>query len=324
MANIAITSQCNLNCSYCFAQEEYKAGANSVGHMPLTIYEEALDFIMRSDIKQIRILGGEPTLHPDFIPYLELALKTGQPVRLFSNGLMPEKVMEFISEVPDEKINIILNITHLAEDSIELQSKLERTLNQLNQKIMLGFNIFKKDMKLDLLFDIIRNYNLKKMIRLGLAHPCIGYNNRYLLPKNYFLIGQKIADFAREAQKQSVKINLDCGFVPCMFNGEDLEALQLDTALGTHCQPIPDILPDGSIVPCYSLSGMDRKKMDSALSADTVRAQFQGTIPEYSGAGIFTICSICEYKHNGLCSGGCTAQKILRFHSLIKSAINIA
>ncbi|MCI0493526.1 radical SAM protein, partial [candidate division KSB1 bacterium] len=228
MANLAITSQCNLKCSYCFAQEEYQVNANSVGHMPLTIYEQALDFIVRSDIKQIRILGGEPTLHPDFISFLELALKTGRPVRLFSNGLMPEKIVEFLKEVPDEKINIVLNITHLAEDSIELQSKLERTLNQLNQKIMLGLNIFKKDIKLDFLFDIIRNYGLMKTVRLGLAHPCIGYKNQYLLPKNYFLIGQAIADFAREAQKQSVKINLDCGFVPCMFNGEDLHELDLD------------------------------------------------------------------------------------------------
>jgi radical SAM protein with 4Fe4S-binding SPASM domain len=323
MANIAITSQCNLNCSYCFAQEAYQADANSVGHMPLTIYEEALDFIMRSDIEQIRILGGEPTLHPDFISYLELALKTGRPLRLFSNGFMPEKVLEFISTIPDEKIIIVLNVTHLAEDSIEMQFNLERTLMRLSEKIMPGLNIFEKGLQVEFLLDLIRNYGLIKIVRLGLAHPCIGYKNQYLLPKNYFLIGQKIADFAREAQKQSVKINLDCGFVPCMFNGEDLHELGLDTSLGNHCEPIPDILPEGSIIPCYSLSGIDRKKMDSALSADAVRKQFKEKIPEYCGTGIFKICSLCEYKSRGLCSGGCTAQKILRFHKMTKFAVKI-
>jgi radical SAM protein with 4Fe4S-binding SPASM domain len=292
--------------------------------MPLTIYEQALDFMIRSDIKQIRILGGEPTLHPDFISFLELALKTDRPVRLFSNGLMPEKIVEFLKEVPDEKINIVLNITRLADNSRELRPKLERTLNQLNQKIMLGLNIFKKDMQLNFLFDLIQFYGLKKLVRLGLAHPCIGYKNQYLLPKNYFLIGETIADFAREAQKQSVKINLDCGFVPCMFNGEDLSELGLDTSLGNHCEPIPDILPDGSIIPCYSLSGVDRKTLDSALSIDTVRVRFQEKFSKYSSTGIFKICAVCEHKSRGLCSGGCTAQKILRFHSLRKSAINIA
>ena len=323
MANIAITSRCNLHCKYCFAQEEYRNSKSSVEHMPLAIYEQALDFAVRSDVKQIRILGGEPTLHPDFIPYLELALKTGRPVRLFSNALMPEKVREYINEVPEEKINIVLNITHLADDSIKMQLKLEKTLNQLNQKIMLGLNIFKKEMQLDFLFDIIGNYGLKKIVRLGLAHPCIGYRNQYLLPKHYFLIGQTIADFARKAEKQSIKINLDCGFVPCMFNGEDLHELDLDPSLGNHCEPIPDILPDGSLIPCYPLSGIDRKKMDSALSIDTVRARFQEIFSKYSSTGIFKICSVCEYKSRGLCSGGCTAQKILRFHSLTKSAINI-
>ncbi len=323
MANIAITSQCNLNCSYCFTQEEYRNRASSVQYMSSGIYQQALDFVSRSDIKQIRILGGEPTLHPDFIRYLEMALKTGRAVRLFSNGLMPEKVQEFLKEVPDEKINIVLNITPLVETQFDIQSRLEATLKILNQKIMLGLNIFKKEMLLDFLFDIIRNYGLKKIVRLGLAHPCIGYRNQYLLPKHYLLIGKKIADFSREAQNQSVTINLDCGFVPCMFNGEDLEELQLDTSLGTHCQAIPDILPDGSIVPCYCLSGIDRNKIDSSRSAYTVRAQFQEAIPEYNGAGIFKICSTCENKSRGLCSGGCTAQKVLRFHSLPKSVFKI-
>lgn len=323
MANIAITSQCNLNCSYCFTQEEYKNAASAIQHMPTGIYSQALDFILQSDIKQIRILGGEPTLHPDFIHYLELALQTGRPVRLFSNGLMPEKIRTFLKGVPDEKINLVLNITHLTDDSLQMPPQLEKTLNQLNQKIILGLNIFKKELPLDFLFDIIRNYDLKKMVRLGLAHPCIGYRNRYMLPKHYLSIGKTIANFAREAQKLSVKINLDCGFVPCMFDGEDLQELDLDPSLGNHCEPIPDILPDGSIIPCYCLSGIDRKKMDSSLSADTVRAQFQEKLSLLSNTGIFKICPLCEVKGRGLCSGGCTAQKIMRFQSVKKSIVKI-
>jgi radical SAM protein with 4Fe4S-binding SPASM domain len=316
VANIAITSQCNLNCSYCFTQSEYKSGTHPVQHMSLDVYEQALDFVSRSDIKQIRILGGEPTLHPDFIPFLDLALKIDRPVRLFSNGLMPETALEFLNTVPEEKITIILNITHQAELVVKIQPMLERTLNQLNQKIMLGLNIFRKDMPLNFMLDFIRNYNLKKMVRLGLAHPCIGFKNQYLLPKHYFLIGQRIADFAREAQQQSVRINLDCGFVPCMFGPADLRELELDTSLGLHCQPIPDILPDGSIVPCYSLAGINRMKLSSSLFTDYIHSQFMGHIPEYGGVGIFKICSSCDYSKRDLCTGGCTAQKMLRFNTI--------
>ena len=316
MANIAITSLCNLNCSYCFAQEEYKAGANTFEHMPLSVYQQALDFIERSDIKQIRILGGEPTLHPDFISYLELALKTGRPVRLFSNGFMQEDILEFLNKIPDEKINIVLNVTCLADKPLELQPMLERTLNRLNQKIIPGFNIFRKDIQIDFLLNLIQNYNLKKMVRLGLAHPCIGFKNQYLLPKHYFPIGQKIIHFAKEAQQQSVKINLDCGFVPCMFNGENLNELDLDSSLGNHCEPIPDILPDGSIISCYSLSAISRMELDTTQSANSVHKQFTYHIPEYTGTGIFKTCAVCDYKRQGLCSGGCTAQKILRTNFL--------
>ncbi len=323
MANIAITSQCNLNCSYCFTQSEYKARSPAVLHMSLKVYQQALDFVARSDIKQIRILGGEPTLHPDFIPYLERALKTECSIRLFSNGLIPEKVLNFLQKVPKEKINIVLNITQVAEQSTKIQPRLEKTLKQLNQKISLGFNIFKKNIEFNFLLDLIRIYNLKKSVRLGLAHPCIGYKNQYLLPKHYFHTGGKIINFARKAQEQSVKINLDCGFVPCMFGNEDLKQIGLDTSLGLHCEPIPDILPDGSIVPCYSLSAVSRMKINSTMSADSLRKQFMQRILQYSNSGIFKTCSLCDYRHKGLCSGGCTAQKIMRSNSVEKTTIKI-
>ncbi len=314
MANIAITSHCNLNCRYCFTQEEYTTGTDSAGHMPLAIYEQALDFVLRSDVKQIRILGGEPTLHPDFISYLELALKTGRPVRLFSNGFMPENVLEFLNNVPEEKIRIVLNITHQTEAPFRLSPKLERTLHRLNQKIMPGINISKKGIQLDFLLDFIRMYNLKTMVRLGLAHPCIGFKNQYLLPKHYVHIGQKIIHFASKAQQQSVKIHLDCGFVPCMFGNGVLKQFGLDTDLGLHCEPIPDILPDGSIVSCYPLSGISRLHLIPSSTSDSMREQFLRKIPEYEIMGVFRTCSMCEYKKRGFCTGGCTAHKILRFN----------
>lgn len=310
MANIAITSRCNLNCPYCFTQEVYRNESNEFGHMTLPIFIKALEFVTKSDIKQIRLLGGEPTLHPQFNDILDLALQTGRPVRVFSNGLMPQSALEYLSRLPEDRITLVLNIN--TSDGGQLSSKLKAVLSRLNRIIMPGLNIYHKDIQPESLLHLIQTYDLKRRVRLGLAHPCVGYDNRYLPPKDYVKVGRNILDFARIAMQQSVKINLDCGFVPCMFGGVDLPSYGLDRELGLHCEPIPDILPDGSLVACYPLSGLHKTHLNDINKAEGLRNQFKKQLSVYDTIGIFKTCSICDYKRNGYCTGGCVAHKIRR------------
>lgn len=315
MANIAITSDCNLNCQYCFTQEIYSKNAAAFGHMSPDIFKQSLEFVVRSGIKQIRILGGEPTLHPDFVGFIELASKTGLPIRLFSNGLMDKRVLDFLSHLSDEQITIVLNINSMRQNTFEISPALKNTLEKLNRKILPGINIFQKNVELNHLLDLIRKYELKKKVRLGLAHPCMDLKNRYLMPKNYNDIGRKILQFAEEAQHQFIQIKLDCGFVPCMFPTHDLTQFGLDGDIGLHCEPIPDILPDGSMVSCYPLSSLCKSHIDDVKMLDGARECFNSNRIAYQNIGIFKTCSICDFKRSGTCTGGCTAQKILRFNS---------
>lgn len=319
MGNIAITSKCNLQCSYCFAHE-YREGKKSTQYMSTTIFENALDFIVRSELDQIRILGGEPTLHPQFIQFTELALKTGFPVTLFSNGFIPDKVIDFLSELSNEDIHIILNITYLADNMLSLP---EKTLMKLNRNIIPGCNLYKKNIEIDFIIDLINDYDLIRRVRLGLAHPCIGFKNIHLSPKNYLSIGQKIFCFIERAKKESIIPNFDCGFVPCLFKSEELKEIGMDELLRPHCEPIPDILPDGNIIPCYSLSSVSQMKLNSDLTSKDIFENFINHIPEYHNFGIFKICSICKYKKSKICQGGCSAHKILNSNSLENISVNI-
>ena len=320
MANIAITSLCNLNCSYCFAKNERKADTQ---HMVPEVYQQSLDFIIRSGIKEIRILGGEPTLHPDFISYMEKALDTGYPVRIFSNGEIPEQVLNFLKNIPDTKLNVVLNITRFAENPDETIPAIEKTLKLLNGKIMPGLNVFKKTDNFDFIFNMINDFGLKKSVRLGLAHPCIGSANRYLNPKHYFFEAGEIIEFMKNAGEQKVKIVFDCGFVPCMFHYDENINFYNENRVEFHCEPIPDIMQDGSIVPCYSLSAVKRMMPDKDLTAGIVRGRMIREIPEYSNFGIFKVCTDCSYKKKGFCTGGCAAQKIMRSNAIVPDIIEI-
>lgn len=311
MANISITSQCNLDCSYCFAKDARMKGQRDRQHMTPDIYRLALDFIKRSGIKEIRILGGEPTLHPDFIYFIERALDTGNPVRIFTNGNIPARIIDFLETIPDRNLNIVLNITRLSEMPLETQPALEQTMTGLHSKIIPGINIFSRNVNPDFVFKLIDDFGLRNLVRIGLAHPCIGYENRHLKPGHYFRAGEKITQFVKDAGERNIQLIYDCGIVPCMFDYKDAQIFHKDNSPEFHCEPVPDILQDGSIVPCFSLSCVMKMGLDDEKKSADIRNEMIREIKEYKNFGIFKICADCIHKTNGFCSGGCAAQKIV-------------
>ena len=76
MANLIVSNMCNLNCAYCFAKDYIGTAqhGSNLNFIPLDSFENHLDFLDRSGIEQVRILGGEPTLHPEFPELLRAAL----------------------------------------------------------------------------------------------------------------------------------------------------------------------------------------------------------------------------------------------------------
>ena len=64
---VQITTKCNMNCAHCCF-----AATRKGEHMPLNIFQKALQVAVRRG-DHLTIGGGEPTMHPDFFKYLELA-----------------------------------------------------------------------------------------------------------------------------------------------------------------------------------------------------------------------------------------------------------
>lgn len=94
-----ITQACDLGCPVCFA----RSGPGS--HVPLEKLKAMTEFLLETEGGQLEILqisGGEPTLHPDLIPFLDYLRQ--QPIRhiiLNTHGLtlpeMPELLEAFAS-----------------------------------------------------------------------------------------------------------------------------------------------------------------------------------------------------------------------------------
>lgn len=76
---VDLTYRCNLSCHFCYNP------VRTLPDMDLGYFEEACARLPRTTL--LRLLGGEPTLHPRFFDMLETAHRHGHVVSVVTNGL---------------------------------------------------------------------------------------------------------------------------------------------------------------------------------------------------------------------------------------------
>jgi MoaA/NifB/PqqE/SkfB family radical SAM enzyme len=314
MANLTISAVCNQHCPYCFTSDHLGDSRVSQSFLEVSDFDARLDFLDRSDVDQARLLGGEPTLHPQFPKLVELARARGKKVVVFTNGLMPEESLACLEELSATECTVLVNVNDPSEAGEETFERQRATIRRLGKRALLGFNIYRPDFQPDFLLSLVAEADCKPAVRLGLAHPCLSGDNRYIHPNQYVAIGQKIVRFARDAAGSNVTVEFDCGFVRCMFSDEDLETLEaLGADVGWRCNPILDVGVDGRVIHCYPLSRLGSLPLTPKTTAPALRSGFESLTRPYRQAGVFKECSTCPFKLSGTCPGGCLAATMRRF-----------
>lgn len=317
MANIIISDVCNLKCPFCFAREYLDAAQHESAFIPLDVFEQRLDFLEHSDIQEIRLIGGEPTLHPHFREIVEMASARQKRLVVFSHGLIPERALVCLEALSPENCTVLVN-TNASRNGYgpteKEESQRTETIRRLGSKVLPGFTIYTPDFEMGFLLELIETTGCKKQIRVGLAQAVLSTTNQYLHPKQYPAVGQRLARFAELASSKAVRLELDCGFVLCMFSDDDRQILRsAGTNLESRCNPILDIGLDGRTIHCFPLTGRIESPPNHRMTAQELRKELSSKTRAYRTAGIYKECSDCQFKLNGSCSGGCLASTLLRF-----------
>jgi hypothetical protein len=313
VANILLTLECNRACRYCFGKGLLEKSAPADRYMSRETFDQVMAFLIRSSIDQVRLAGGEPTLHPDFARFVERSLGGGMRVLVFSNGLIPKDAMECLAAAPSSDLCVLINVSSPEEMNPSEATLQGRSFSRLKQKVVLGHTIHNPGRRLDFLLEIIDRHGLGRTIRLGLANPCVDGSNVHLRPKMYGVAAERIMALHRRAKRMGVNLEFDCGLVPCMFPDDFLTELGPDVeTIFRRCGPVPDVLPDGSVVSCYGLAPLVRLKLDNACDAVSLRARFAGVFESYRPLGIFRKCAACTVLETGQCAGGCLAAAMKR------------
>ena len=147
-----ITEACNAKCPNCFNKEN-----RNETYMDVDRFEELCLYFSKNGGTQIKIMGGEPTIHPNFEEIMRIAQLRFPVVSLFTNALSSN----------------LLKFKPRAEDIITYNFKFRRRLNNEN-------------MFLDL--PGVRNLEIQvKGIKFGQDHLiplCFLTNTKIPMPKN--------------------------------------------------------------------------------------------------------------------------------------------
>ncbi|MBF0564223.1 MAG: radical SAM protein [Nitrospirae bacterium] len=320
MANILLTQRCTRSCPYCFAKK-HMAGSPPDDILSWEDLIYLVDFLQLSGETRVQFLGGEPTLHPDFIDFCLYVLRRGMGVTVFTNGmLLPDKLSDAVrrfSGIREDRLSFVCNLNH-PEHTPKSESVLVADfLEAFGRRITPGFNIYRNDFDIDFLFDYINRYGLGKGIRLGLAHPIPGTRNMHIKIADMAITVRRLMSFRDKFERHRVRPLPDCGFPMCHFTTEDKGWLYRMTGgrFQFGCSPVIDIGPDMSVWSCFPLSAHHKK---SIFEFDSMRDVFDFYHERHRSirvevGGIFGECDDCRFREDDICMGGCAAHALSAF-----------
>ena len=257
MANIFLTSKCNLKCPYCFADEFVN---KEFSEFSIENFKKVVEFIKTKSDERVGLIGGEPTLHPNFRDFIRILDEDEniQDVIIFTNGLEIDK---YINDIKAEKFGVLINCNSPSNLGNIHFKKLEDNLKLLKKefkdKIFLGINLYSDKTDYNYIFELLKLMNLHRL-RFSTAIPNVSKENTKDILQSFKDIKPYVFQFFKDCIKNEIVPTNDCNSFPdCFYTVEDKKVLiQLnmisnkynikpDTISSCHtCSPVIDILPD--------------------------------------------------------------------------------
>lgn len=280
--------------------------------MSLPDLEVCIDFLARSGSTDLKLLGGEPTTHPEFARFVETGLRHGMTVTVFTNGLWSAKVRAFVERCTDPAFQFLFNVNEPGLQPPKETSSQARAFSLVGPRGMLGFNIYRPDFDLRFAVELIVRYGLRREVRLGVAHPIAGQQNTCVADADLPRLGRRLLEQMATLEQADIVGNIDCGFPLCMFAEEDWGLLVKYMRPGrvSLCQPVLDVGTDLTVWPCFPLSGLLNVSLRDFQTAADLSRHYEEKLAAIRGVGFKDECLTCTYRMRGQCCGGCVARTL--------------
>ena len=106
-AGLELTWRCNARCRHCYLDMPEEQTA--VGELSEVEWLSVVDQLSRMGCMNVLVTGGEPTLHPAFLPVCERIVKRGMLCDIYTNGIdIPDAMFGALCELPLNSVSVSL------------------------------------------------------------------------------------------------------------------------------------------------------------------------------------------------------------------------
>lgn len=298
--NILITLDCNRSCPYCFLQLD-------TATMTLTDAQAIVDLDGFSDLPNVRILGGEPTLHPQFVDVVRLFRRHNKNLlTVFTNGLFSPDILP---ELRVHDLLFVINVNSPGLYNIDDWGVIEDNIAQLKHhgfSRILSKTIDSPDFDYAYLVRLCEEHDVDA-VRWSLAMPGFRRGNSSLSLEDIVDMKERILQFLSDMLANGVFAFNDCPLPECVFSKGEVEAVCRAFALPKglsplkvgQCDPPFDVFPDLSVRGCVGIGDRIHFDLRTVGSIHDLRRQYQSLLGSLSRPER-TKCSTCRR-----CEGGC-------------------
>lgn len=304
MVNVLLNNFCNFDCPYCFANNVRDEDADK---MSMEDFKWVINFINESNTDSVRLIGGEPTMHPEFVEmFLEASRQPNiNHIHIFTNGSYKDRYNElfYLASKRLKRFSALINFNDPGISGDRKYESMRRNVRKLtnmpNTDVTLGINFYKPDQDYRHILDTAEQYNINQL-RWALTVPQVTDN---LDVKDHFdKNSDVIVEFIKDAVQRGIDPHPDCTSAPvCALSDEQIRELSLigHGNLRTRaCSPIIDIKPDLTAIRCFAMDdySIDVKDYDNIMQ---LKKHFTRVVDsQYQNEPLIDECETCTHFQN--------------------------
>jgi len=311
---ISLTYKCNLDCKYCYA----KGLRNNYDYISFNDIKKIIKWLKRQNKNKIRLIGGEPTIHPQIKEILTYCNKYKINYELITNGIY------------DSLLNLYLNSKNTISVQINFdQEQISRNLTLYNKFIKNIEHLQSRNIPVILKYNIIENLdfmhgiNLAKKYRLHInfTPPNLGLNNSYFI--NWEKVKPKylknICDFVQTCKDNGIYCFIGRPLPRCVFSKKKWKFLKRYASIRAVCglgnKKSSDggfqVMPDLKILICANVFLFKNKKVIEYKNIEEIKNEYENYISYLKWkVPLFDKCNNCPDFLNKKCQGGCIGNKL--------------
>lgn len=286
---VLITGHCNAACPNCINKLIRKD--DSI--ISTSVFEEICRYFSENGVANIRIMGGEPTTHPDFVGMIQIAQSYFERVTIFTNG-----ISERICEIePREKDGINYNfqfIKYLSNERL-LVDKPGTRIFEVIVTSSSAVEVLIKDLK------SLRRYSLKQVI-VSLSLDCT--ENIFRFRK---ILLCKLEAIYKECLKLGYETIFDHTLPICFLYGSNIPIRKAGAICNGDCAGMID--SELNVYFCNQISKDKFSLKDNGrLIPYSVLNNYMELMHMKNQIKVLEkVCLYCPF-YGKLCNGGCFVQ----------------